>query len=912
MLSQMDNDKNLDDDPLVIDEELPSNYLAESGAISPCKTRLLNLKSMDRIKDVAVLEDSNNAGKACPDFATLSSSVKIPAESSTKDAKSVNIVVFKTPQNGCTYVKLQSILDQEKLKTYFGNSKTSSNHLNNNRNKMGAASQVSENQSKIDKFNNVIVQTGAKNVGQKKMYSLLSTNSNFLNLPKADGHSSVGQNSKYIPKSTFNGIVSKPSNTSMTSLKTQNHRKTDVHTDGRQNSTDIPQSTLNSKLDKRPNSTEKFSVISKQSDTAKPIVTSLSDSRKSVYFIKGNRNVDIPNNSTIDKTQTESQSGTGNYIQKVIHGPNKCNETIPPKPRNSLATSRIKNGKSVNVNNILGASNIDNGKSTNYCNILGTCVLNNKKSTNHSKLLATPDNNNWKSTIVSPSMSLIDLNGNKSDVSDGSFDKEPSTELEFESVESYIQPEIGNLEPVRENGNLEPVSEPVCKVRNLEPMAEVGNFEPVAKIRNFKPVSKVRNVEPASKNGNKKVIGGNNDLQSVREKRNSERVEEIGKNSVQGVVEVKTSASDTFVENFDDNVESEATRTGDGESINIDNDNSSNIETEKLNLNTSVDNISDIPIDTNSVTKAVPNNKEPKIESETTADLIPESEMKQGPDNDTGLATDEPVFKDGVKIKAYACQGCWTVFENHYSLEKHVCPNKDDENTTKQIEKQRHNCEHCEKVFTDNSVLKRHLKSHTGIKEYMCDLCGKFFLLKHHLVIHIADHISDRPYVCQVCSMAFKRWPYLRKHRFAHTRNRSRNYQCTNCDKAFYYLNHLNSHLLTHETNPNRYTCDICKCSFSRRFVLDRHMRWEHSDGKNASGTKHPQDGKKRSKAKRKRELLCKFCDKPFLLCRQIKLHLEYHNVFVKNDEDLFQYTKTDKFAKKNECTMKNDYSKID
>lgn len=127
----------------------------------------------------------------------------------------------------------------------------------------------------------------------------------------------------------------------------------------------------------------------------------------------------------------------------------------------------------------------------------------------------------------------------------------------------------------------------------------------------------------------------------------------------------------------------------------------------------------------------------------------------------------------------------------------------------------------------NNSALSCHLKIHSDNKYYQCPICELGFdttsAMREHSFIHANENGN---YNCPHCDKVFVEFLVLKKHmRGFHT---FKSFPCPHCDKTFPRMDKLRLHMLRHST-VKEFMCDTCGRQFKRKDKLKEHMKRMHS-----------------------------------------------------------------------------------
>ncbi|KAH6940483.1 hypothetical protein HPB50_000467 [Hyalomma asiaticum] len=140
-----------------------------------------------------------------------------------------------------------------------------------------------------------------------------------------------------------------------------------------------------------------------------------------------------------------------------------------------------------------------------------------------------------------------------------------------------------------------------------------------------------------------------------------------------------------------------------------------------------------------------------------------------------------------------------------------------------------HKCNVCGRHFKRVRALKYHLASHSVEKLYGCGTCGQKFTTRAAVVRHRQTHTAGM-FACDLCPVKFKWEMSLNKHKRMHASGVDF-FPCPLCSKAFTRKKVLQSHLKWHKIEKP-FACHLCPARFTRKNVRDQHVTVVHAGEK--------------------------------------------------------------------------------
>ncbi|CAB3258721.1 unnamed protein product [Arctia plantaginis] len=131
-------------------------------------------------------------------------------------------------------------------------------------------------------------------------------------------------------------------------------------------------------------------------------------------------------------------------------------------------------------------------------------------------------------------------------------------------------------------------------------------------------------------------------------------------------------------------------------------------------------------------------------------------------------------------------------------------------------------CGQCARHFAHINSLRRHLRAHSGERNFLCNVCGKALSSREHLKFHIRIHTGYKPNVCKTCGKGFVKKCNLTLHERVHSGEKP--HVCSHCGKAFSQRSTLVIHERYH-SGARPYVCSLCGRGFVAKGLLSMHLK---------------------------------------------------------------------------------------
>ncbi|KAH9638396.1 hypothetical protein HF086_004198 [Spodoptera exigua] len=162
------------------------------------------------------------------------------------------------------------------------------------------------------------------------------------------------------------------------------------------------------------------------------------------------------------------------------------------------------------------------------------------------------------------------------------------------------------------------------------------------------------------------------------------------------------------------------------------------------------------------------------------------------------------------------CQYCGKHIKGRKKLYKHLLNHE-----TKSVQ-----CEVCKKMLKNPSILRNHMKRHSGVRSYTCESCPANFFTMGELCNHRSRvHFKAKTFKCNMCGYLTTTARLLGTHISRHT---ATNVVCLMCGMFIENEDKLAIHQKRHM--EQNFVCRHCDKGFFLRDSLRRHLAKKHND----------------------------------------------------------------------------------
>ncbi|CAD7013752.1 unnamed protein product [Ceratitis capitata] len=178
----------------------------------------------------------------------------------------------------------------------------------------------------------------------------------------------------------------------------------------------------------------------------------------------------------------------------------------------------------------------------------------------------------------------------------------------------------------------------------------------------------------------------------------------------------------------------------------------------------------------------------------------------------------------------FKCKECQKVFSEQSTLSRHMITAHTPE------EELNFHCDQCPKKFSRQEKLELHKNSHLPREErpFVCDQCpNSRFASNDLLKVHICMRHRRATNICHVCAKEIRDKGAFEKHVLAHFEEGGPKLKCTidDCDHWFKHEHYLQRHIRRVHTNEQKaVTCEICGGVYKNKCSLTKHKGRVHSN----------------------------------------------------------------------------------
>jgi len=216
-------------------------------------------------------------------------------------------------------------------------------------------------------------------------------------------------------------------------------------------------------------------------------------------------------------------------------------------------------------------------------------------------------------------------------------------------------------------------------------------------------------------------------------------------------------------------------------------------------------------------------------------------EFQAHPDNDSdtsGSATiDHDYYEEKVKRRKIICSICSKKFQTRKYLIAHIrWKHCDEEDKVKQrnvsLEKsQNSKCNICGKVFNSRKI-REHVKNHFDDEKLQCLYCDKMFSNESHLNRHVLSHHEvEKKYKCDSCNYTATRKDNVDRHFLLLHTNIAKDpqFECELCGENMKTKDSLKKHRSKCH-GKKQFMCEKCSKTAKTKAALWKHIqRYHHS-----------------------------------------------------------------------------------